>query len=942
MSVNDFKPFAISAGAYVLDQTSWLSDASLPYGFPSGILTKERLNKALRQPSAVSAAIAQLVSNRLGQDVLDNGNMATLINQLDTAFPSSGGSGSSAQGIDLSATAGAFVFDNASATSTTSPTITFTAYLQNVTGTVTFTAVAKDAGGTTLGTVPLGGSSPNATMTGAQFLTFPATRHVLVTASIPGTLSTLVDTFTIIRLDNGSDSLDARLTNETASITALADGTITSYSGAAGTMEAYKGTVRLGSGTVPSVSFSLAGYTGFATVYPAAQAGITVNATTGAYAVTAGVNADNSTVTIRATLSTGQTIDAVFSMSKSKAGVAGANGTAPILNLTATDQVFAIPANSSTPVPTNITLTAAVANIPSPTYVWKVDGATQAGATTSVFNLASFTSGRKVVRCDATGSDSSTAYDQLTVYVVKDGDNAINAGLSNENQTISCDSSGAPLVSGSGLPITSQIVVVRGATVITNPTVTYNFVSSTGFSGLSLSASGAITITGITADVASAVYAVTVGGVTYPAGTLTANKSKNGANGTGAPGNNGRSAVNAYALYTGNPIPSGVSVVTSGSTLPATNAWGFATAATAFSLTTQTPGTGQSQFMTQGTFDPVANTTTWVVPFLAHFKAGTLGALVADLGSVQISNGGSLWSGKNTSTSTAAPGFFLGMESGVPKFTIGNGPLTKAMLWDGTDLKFNVTAGDGLKFFNTASGAPVAIGSLAAQTVPGTSTPAMTLGGPTAGGPVAFSSTSSFGTALATMWALPFTNDSVFTVYRAAPGGKATFSGVGGDVYLTATNINGEAGGTADLHLQANNGLSAGTLFIDTANVVLNGLNSEFKLQASVATGGQLRLKTGAGSTGRGAILRNDGDSFFIMGTANGDADGTWTTDRPFRYQFSSGIVTIQNLALTGMTVGTGLASATFSGLKPGAASTNSWLTLNINGTTWQVPAWPN
>jgi hypothetical protein len=40
-------------------------------------------------------------------------------------------------------------------------------------------------------------------------------------------------------------------------------------------------------------------------------------------------------------------------------------------------------------------------------------------------------------------------------------------------------------------------------------------------------------------------------------------------------------------------------------------------------------------------------------------------------------------------------------------------------------------------------------------------------------------------------------------------------------------------------------------------------------------------------------------------------------------------------------TAATGAATATYSGVKPGNATTNSWLSVYINGTQYYVPIWP-
>lgn len=538
MPINNFKPFAFAVGARVLSQVSWDSDTGVINGFTAGIVTKERMNKALRQPSAIAAALAEVVGNRIGEDMLDNGDMPRLVRQIDAAFGSAGGGGGGVGGAQLfqmKTTGIAFVFESSTSSVSSSPTITFSVEMIGFTATVAYTAQAFTAAGTPLGSVALGGVLPTATMTASQFLTYPTTQYVVVTAAVTLTTGTiLTDTETIYKSVNGDGALQTRLTNVSATLPALADGTVTSYATAVGTLQAYQGQTLLSNVTNPSVSFSLVGYAGFSTVYPAAQAGISVNATTGAYAVTGGMTSDAALVQIRCTFSNGAPPqDAFFSLAKSRQGLAGPNGTAPQVELEAQNQIFVTPSNSTTPAPSSVNITALVYNIPSPTYVWRIDGVVQ-GTTSPVLTLPSFPAGGapKVVRCDVTGTGPVTAFDSASFFSIKDGDDAIRAGIENETRTIACLADGTPTA---GLPITAQIVTVRGATVITNlDGVTYQLVSSTGFTGLSLSATGLVTITGITADIAEAIYTITLNGNVIPAGRLIAVKSRDGTIGADA------------------------------------------------------------------------------------------------------------------------------------------------------------------------------------------------------------------------------------------------------------------------------------------------------------------------------------------------------------------------------------------------------------------------
>lgn len=218
-------------------------------------------------------------------------------------------------------------------------------------------------------------------------------------------------------------------------------------------------------------------------------------------------------------------------------GTAGSS--APSVDLTFSTHAFITPANSATATPSSITVAAFVNNIASPTFQWYIDsgsGFVLQGASSSAITVAAFPVGQtRIVKVVCNGA----VFDVETLYSLKDGDNAIQAGLNNQHQTISCDSTGTPLSSGSGLPITAQITAVRGAAVLTSG-VTYSYSGATGFSGITLNTStGAISISGITAAAAWVDLWATVAGVTYPAGKLTANKSLNGQNGVGTTGTRG-------------------------------------------------------------------------------------------------------------------------------------------------------------------------------------------------------------------------------------------------------------------------------------------------------------------------------------------------------------------------------------------------------------------
>ena len=86
MATNDFLTIAGGGGAFVETQAIFAADAAvLANGFPAGILTKEKLNKAIRQHSIMSAVLAQFIADRSGANSVDDGTTATLLANLKLA-----------------------------------------------------------------------------------------------------------------------------------------------------------------------------------------------------------------------------------------------------------------------------------------------------------------------------------------------------------------------------------------------------------------------------------------------------------------------------------------------------------------------------------------------------------------------------------------------------------------------------------------------------------------------------------------------------------------------------------------------------------------------------------------------------------------------------------------------------------------------------------------
>lgn len=83
---NDFSLFAVGTGANVLGQSSWVVDPALATGFQAGIAPSAKFNKAWRQNSYGTAALAQFIVNQAGIAALDDGNLTNFVTNYQTAL----------------------------------------------------------------------------------------------------------------------------------------------------------------------------------------------------------------------------------------------------------------------------------------------------------------------------------------------------------------------------------------------------------------------------------------------------------------------------------------------------------------------------------------------------------------------------------------------------------------------------------------------------------------------------------------------------------------------------------------------------------------------------------------------------------------------------------------------------------------------------------------
>lgn len=190
---------------------------------------------------------------------------------------------------------------------------------------------------------------------------------------------------------------------------------------------------------------------------------------------------------------------------------------------------------------------------------------------------------------------------------------------------------------GAGNPVSGSPAAINlTATLFNLPgPVTWSIVSGTAV----LTGSGntrQLAYATMTTDTATVRASTTYSGVTFQM-DLVVNKVRDGATGVpgspGSPGAAGKAARLAFTLVDGfslNYNPTSVSVT--GDVRPPTGTWGETRLWQA--AIDSAPIAGQAWFQTNGTYDPVANTTEWRTPYMSNLKVGSLEALTVNTGSL--------------------------------------------------------------------------------------------------------------------------------------------------------------------------------------------------------------------------------------------------------------------------------------------------------------------
>ena len=436
---------------------------------------------------------------------------------------------SGAVAVDLSV--GTQVFTYTAAGITPSPAnTTITATARNTTGTVYYEFI-------------LAGITVQNTTTNSYTYT-PLADHsnmpqqIVVKVREGSSNSTVLaqDTLTLIGVKpgiNGIDAVSGFLTNESATVSTLSDGTGGVYTSAGGTFRVYSG--------ITDVTAS-ATYSVF-TANTTGGLSISIN-TAGVYTVTA-LTDDSGTATLRAVYGT-VTIEKIYSISKSKQGTKGDKGdegdpgiNARVVDLSIGTQVFTYNSSGASPSPTTTTITATARNTSGTVYYeFILAGTTVQNTTTNSYTYTPQSNHssmpQQVVVKVREGSNNSTvlAEDTLSVIGVKPGVNGIDAVsgfLTNESATVSTlnDGTGGVYTSAGG-----TFKVYNGITDVTGAQVTYSVVSgsTTGGITISINTAGVYTVTALTDDSGTATLRAVYGTVTIEK-IYSISKSKQGSKG---------------------------------------------------------------------------------------------------------------------------------------------------------------------------------------------------------------------------------------------------------------------------------------------------------------------------------------------------------------------------------------------------------------------------
>ena len=445
-----------------------------------------------------------------------------------------GADGTSAKTLVASVDSQVFAFDNQSDTSATPTEIIFSFNQQNLSGvigagdiTIT-TAQGGSVTGYSLDTNSVSGGSGivSGSVTFSGVLTSGGLNSTK--ANLPITISvskdSLSDSIKVFKVEGGEAGVDGSdgtspivslLSNESHTLVAATDGTVTTYGGSGTEVYVYEGTSELNYDGVGSSNgtFNVS----------ASGSSITAGSISdgGTYAIVgnqSSMTQDSATITYtisgKASDGTSFSQTKLQSFSKSKQGSTGAAGTdAKVVSLTADSLAITYNASSvETPSNQSITLTADEQNhIGTVYYDFLKDGVSQQNSTTTTFTID--TSGEKptangkltytVKTREGSSGGTIIAQDSISIYGIKEGDNgtagvdgtsAITAFLTNDSQTFPAASDGTVSSFSGG---STDMIIYQGIDDVTsNYSITR--LNSTGVT--STISSNTITVTAMAHD----------------------------------------------------------------------------------------------------------------------------------------------------------------------------------------------------------------------------------------------------------------------------------------------------------------------------------------------------------------------------------------------------------------------------------------------------------
>ena len=480
-----------------------------------------------------------LVTNILGNTVtvssLDVDQAYSDITAARVGFPSvtkrfsiskvKAGSDGSSVSLILNSDAQVFVVDKDNNSSL--PEITFEALLNNMTGVPLFEIEAGDA---TIS--PVAGQPNKATIA----YTSMTTETVTVKVSVFFEGITYEDKETIAKIYNGSDAVNAILTNENVTLSANSSGVVSSYAGASTQMKVYEGSDDK---------------TAEWTITRADSAGVVSSISVNTITVTA-LTADVAYVDITASKGGFSSITKRMSLTRSKAG---ADGNAQLLILNSSSQIFAVD-KLLVGAPSSITMTAVLQNITG-TVTFAViagTGTITNTATTATITYANMATDTITVRASLT-MGGITFSDDMTIAKIRAGVDSITALLTNETASVPADVNGV-VTSFAG--IQSRMNVYQGVTDVTSQ---YTYAKVDGPSVTSVMSSNNVTVTTMTADTAYVDLVATRVGFATITKRFSLTKTK-----TGAAGVNGLSALLTNETFVFNADNAGVVTNYSGAT----------------------------------------------------------------------------------------------------------------------------------------------------------------------------------------------------------------------------------------------------------------------------------------------------------------------------------------------------------------------------------------